>query len=91
MKLDSDINDNENKNEDKKENKPEKIDFTGCIFFSKYQVVKKITEGSFSQIYQLINEDGEYFCGKIEPKNSPQPLLDHESKIMNYLFGTKIP
>ena len=93
MKSNSDINNNDNKsnNEDKKENKPEKIDFTGCIFFSKYKVVKKITEGSFSQIYQLINDNDEYFCCKIEPKNSPQPLLDHESKVMNYLFGTKIP
>ena len=93
MKLNSDINNNNNENNNKsiEEKKPEIMDFTGCVFFSKYEVVKKITEGSFSQIYQLIDINGEYFCCKIEPKNSPQPLLAHESKVMNYLFGTKIP
>lgn len=94
LSLNNEINKNQpdnKENENKEENKPEKINFINCIFFSKYKVVKKIADGNYSQIYQVINQDGEYFCCKIEPKNSSQLLLENESKIMNYLQGTKIP
>ena len=79
------------KNENENDNKPEKIDFTDCIFFSKYKIINKLTEGGYSQIYQAINRNGDYFCCKIEPSNTPQPLLKKESEIMDYLRGPGIP
>ena len=89
------LDDKKNKKEDDKKNenekKPEIINFVGCLFFSKYKIINKITEGGYSQIYRAINNDDEYFCCKIEPANTPQPLLENESKIMDYLGGPYIP
>jgi len=78
---------------DKKNNNIKvKLDFTNCIFFSKYKVTKKISEGNFSNIYQLsdIDEDDMYAC-KIEAKKAKQPMLEYEYKIMDYLRGNHIP
>ena len=77
--------------EKKNENEKKPIDFINCILFSKYKIVKKITEGNFSHIYQAINSNGDNFCCKIEPINSPQLMLENESKIMDYLRGKGIP
>ena len=68
------------------------INFTNCIFFSQYKVTKKISEGNFSKIYQVIeiNTDEKYAC-KIESKRTKQPMLDYEYKIMDYLRGDYIP
>ena len=80
-----------NKNSKDKDDKPVKIDFINCILFSKYKIIKKINEGNFSYIYQAINNKGDNFCCKIESINSPQLLLEKESKIMDYLRGPSIP
>ena len=77
--------------EKKNENEKKPIDFINCILFSKYKIVRKITEGNFSHIYQAINSNGDNFCCKIEPINSPQLMLENESKIMDYLRGKGIP
>ena len=68
------------------------FNFTDCIFFSKYKVTNKISEGNYSKIYQIIdiNTNEKYAC-KIEPKKVEQPLLDYEYKIMDYLRGDYIP
>ena len=81
----------EKNKENKNDNKTEIVDFTNCILFSKFKVIKKITEGNFSYIYHAINDNGDNFCCKIEPINSPQLLLENESKIMDYLRGRPIP
>ena len=85
----------ENEKNENKENEGDKnsnkVDFINCILFSKYKVIKKLTEGNFSSIYQAINNEGDNFCCKIEPINSPQLLLENESKIMDYLRGRPIP
>ena len=67
------------------------INFTNCIFFSQYKVTKKISEGNFSKIYQVIeiNTDEKYAC-KIESKRAKQPMLDYEYKIMDYLSIKKL-
>ncbi len=84
------------KEEDDRDNKVEQnkiiLDFTNCIFFSKYKVTKKISEGNFSKIYQLIeiNTNDKYAC-KIEAKKANQPMLENEYKILDYLRGDYIP
>ena len=84
------------KEEDDRDNKVEQnkiiLDFTNCIFFSKYKVTKKISEGNFSKIYQLIeiNTNDKYAC-KIEAKKAKQPMLENEYKILDYLRGDYIP
>ena len=63
------------------------FNFTNCIFFSKYKVTNKISEGNYSKIYQIINMNtNEKYACKIEAKNAEQPLLDYEYKIMDYYF-----
>ena len=81
-------NNNKNKTDDTKYI----FDFTDCLFFSKYRVTNKISEGNYSQIYQVIdiNTNEKYAC-KIEPKKIENPLLDNEYKIMDYLRGDYIP
>ena len=67
------------------------FNFTNCIFFSKYKVTNKISEGNYSKIYQIINMNtNEKYACKIEAKNAEQPLLDYEYKIMDYLRGDYI-
>ena len=84
------------KEEDEQDNKVEQnkiiLDFTNCIFFSKYKIKKKISEGNFSKIYQLIeiNTNDKYAC-KIEAKKANQPMLENEYKILDYLRGDYIP
>ena len=80
-------------NKDNKDNQNKVIlDFTNCIFFSKYKVTKKISEGNFSKIYQLeeISTNDKYAC-KIEAKKAKQPMLEYEYKILDYLRGEHIP
>ena len=83
---------NNNKNKNKTDDTKYIFDFTDCLFFSKYKVTNKISEGNYSQIYQVIdtNTNEKYAC-KIEPKKIENPLLDNEYKIMDYLRGDYIP
>ena len=85
---------NEENNTDINNNKKDKVilDFSKCLFFSNYQVTKKISEGNYSKVYQLTdNETGDLFACKIEPKKAEQPMLEYEYKIMDYLRGSYIP
>ena len=69
---------NEENNTDINNNKKDKVilDFSKCLFFSNYQVTKKISEGNYSKVYQLTdNETGDLFACKIEPKKAEQPML----------------
>ena len=68
----------------------EKDDFLGKIFFKKYQIIKKLGEGSFGKIYEASYKD-EHFALKFEDKNSNSNLLEGEASIMNYLKGPNIP
>ena len=62
------------------------------IFFSKYQVDKKIGEGSFGKIYSAHNiTNGQQFALKLESKNVGQSLLEQEAYILCYLKGEGIP
>ena len=91
LKTDNDIID-DYINKVNKNNEKVIYDFTDCLFFSKYKVTKKISEGNFSKIYQLtdINTDEIYAC-KIEHKKAEQPMLEYEYKVMDYLRGDYIP
>ncbi len=85
-------NQNNLETDNKNKNIKVKLDFTNCIFFSKYKVTKKISEGNFSKIYQLedIDTDDKYVC-KIEAKKAKQPMIEYEYKILDYLRGNYIP
>ena len=85
------FNEDNGNNRDNGDKPKKKEDFTNCTLFSKYKVKKKLTEGNFSYIYLATNDNGDNFCCKIEPINSPQLLLEDESKIMDYLRGPYIP
>ena len=59
-------------------------------YFSKYNAIKKLGEGSFGKVYKA-EYNGEYYALKFESQNEGQNLLESEATIMSYLKGPNIP
>ncbi len=62
------------------------------IYFSKYQPIKKIGEGSFGKIYSAVNiNTNEQYALKMEVREGGQNLLESEAYVLCYLKGHGIP
>jgi serine/threonine protein kinase len=53
---------------------------------NKYQIIKKIGQGQFGQIYQGLSRKKEDVAIKMEKKDSPISLLKQETTILRYLY-----
>lgn len=59
------------------------------VFFGRFQVIHRIAFGAFSAVYKVIDTTAnQVLCLKIEKKDSPSYLLEHEFKIAQSLPST---
>ena len=61
------------------------------LIFKKYRIVQKISEGTFGNIYSVINNQNKYFAMKTESKDSKFQLLKKEGYILISLKGIGFP
>jgi len=61
---------------------------TECYINNKYQIIDKLGEGRFGCVYKGINgKTKSNVAIKFENLNAPMKLLQHETKILNYLYS----
>ena len=65
-------------------------DILDQTFFNKYHCIKRLSQGSFGQIYEAKYKNEKYAL-KFENRNKNYNLLQNEAAIMNYLKGPNIP
>ena len=64
--------------------------FINQIVFNKYKIKKRLGKGSFGAIY-LVEYNNKLYAMKLENTKKGFYILDKEVKIMNYLYGPRIP
>jgi serine/threonine protein kinase len=61
---------------------------TECFINNKYQITDKLGEGRFGSVYKGVNQKTKSTVAiKFENINAPAKLLQHETKILNYLYS----
>ena len=61
------------------------------LIFKKYKIVQKISQGTFGNIYSVINNQNKYFAMKTERNDSKFQLLKKEGYILLSLKGIGFP
>lgn len=64
----------------------QKDPFIGKTIFQKYQITKKLGEGSFGRIYKATDGAIEYAI-KVEKRKQSHSLLENEASIMSSIHG----
>ena len=77
------------------ENNPQNIQkeidpLIGTLIFDRYKLLKKLGSGSFGSIYSAEYQQN-FYAIKLEDKNMPHSLLEHEANIMSYLRSPALP
>ena len=64
--------------------------FINQVIFSKYKIKKRIGKGSFGSIY-LVEHNNKLYAMKLENTKKGFYILEKEVKLMNILYGPRIP
>ena len=64
--------------------------FINQVIFSKYRIKKRIGKGSFGSIY-LVEHNNKLYAMKLENTKKGYYILEKEVKLMNILYGPRIP